>query len=137
MAFARKVTSSRRKCRKAHFSASSGERRKIMSSSLSKELRAKHQFRTLPIRQDDEVVVVRGTYKGREGRVTEVSRKKFIIHIDRVVREKVNGASAPIGIHPSNVQIIKIKLDNDRKALLERKSADKQKTEEDATAMKE
>ena len=36
------VSSSRRKSRKAHFSAPSSVRRKIMSSSLSKELRGKH-----------------------------------------------------------------------------------------------
>ena len=36
------ISSSRRKSRKAHFSAPSSVRRKIMSSSLSKELRNKH-----------------------------------------------------------------------------------------------
>jgi hypothetical protein len=36
------VSSSRRKARKAHFSAPSSVRRKIMSSALSKELRAKY-----------------------------------------------------------------------------------------------
>jgi ribosomal protein uL24 len=36
------VSSSRRKCRKAHFSATSDLRRKIMSAPLSKELREKH-----------------------------------------------------------------------------------------------
>jgi hypothetical protein len=39
------VTSSRRKCRKAHFSAPSHIRQKIMSSPLSKELREKHSVR--------------------------------------------------------------------------------------------
>lgn len=36
------MASSRRKSRKAHFSAGSGERRVIMSAPLSKELREKH-----------------------------------------------------------------------------------------------
>lgn len=39
------VTSSRRKCRKAHFTADSALRRKIMSAPLSKELRAKFDVR--------------------------------------------------------------------------------------------
>ena len=38
-------SSSRRKSRKAHFDAPSSVRRKIMSSALSKELRAKHNVR--------------------------------------------------------------------------------------------
>lgn len=39
------VSSSRRKSRKLHFSAPSSIRRKIMSSSLSKELRSKYHVR--------------------------------------------------------------------------------------------
>ncbi|KAH0827054.1 ribosomal protein L24 [Lanmaoa asiatica] len=121
------VSSSRRKARKAHFSAPSSVRRKIMSSPLSKELRGKHNTRSLPIRKDDEVRIVRGKYKGREGKVTQVYRKKWVIHVDRVQRDKSNGASVPIGIHPSKVVIVNIKLDKDRRAILDRK--DRKKTE--------
>lgn len=39
------LASSRRKSRKAHFSAPSSERRNIMSAPLSKELREKHNVR--------------------------------------------------------------------------------------------
>lgn len=72
------------------------------------------QTRSLPVRKDDEVRIVRGKYKGREGKVTQVYRKKWVIHVDRVQRDKSNGATAPIGIHPSNVVITTIKLDKDR-----------------------
>ncbi|PFH54201.1 hypothetical protein AMATHDRAFT_72717 [Amanita thiersii Skay4041] len=121
MKFNPDVSSSRRKSRKAHFTAPSSVRRKIMSSALSKELRNKYNCRSLPIRKDDEVRIVRGKYKGRDGKVTQVYRKKWVIHVDRVQRDKSNGASAAIGIHPSNVVIINIKLDKDRRAILERK----------------
>ncbi|RDB21173.1 60S ribosomal protein L26-2 [Hypsizygus marmoreus] len=121
------VSSSRRKSRKAHFSAPSSIRRKLMSSSLSKELRSKHNTRSLPIRKDDEVRIVRGKYKGREGKVTQVYRKKWVIHVDRVQRDKSNGATAPIGINPSNVVITTIKLDKDRRAILDRKDTKKTK----------
>ncbi|EEA21471.1 60S ribosomal protein L26A [Talaromyces marneffei ATCC 18224] len=114
------VASSRRKSRKAHFSAPSSERRVIMSAPLSKELREKHNVRSIPIRKDDEVTIVRGSNKGREGKVTSVYRLKYAIHIERVVREKSNGQSVPLGIHPSKVVITKLKLDKDRENLLER-----------------
>ena len=52
-------------------------------------------------------------------------RKKFVIHIERVTREKTNGAVVNLGIHPSNVVITKLKIDKDRKDLLERKSRSK------------
>ncbi|THU87239.1 ribosomal protein L24 [Dendrothele bispora CBS 962.96] len=122
MKYSADVSSSRRKARKAHFSAPSSIRRKIMSSPLSKELRGKHNTRSLPIRKDDEVRIVRGKYKGREGKVTQVYRKKWVIHVDRVQRDKSNGATASIGIHPSNVVITTIKLDKDRRAILDRKN---------------
>ena len=78
------------------------------------------KVRSIPIRKDDEVTIVRGTNKGREGKVTSVYRLKYVIHIERVNREKTNGQSVPIGIHPSKVVISKLKLDKDREAILER-----------------
>lgn len=66
------------------------------------------------------MTVVRGSNKGREGKVTSVYRLKWVVHIERLVREKSNGQSVPIGIHPSKVVITKLKLDKDRENLLER-----------------
>ncbi|KAI9321783.1 ribosomal protein L24 [Dichotomocladium elegans] len=125
MKFSADVSSSRRKSRKAHFSAPSSIRRKIMSSSLSKELREKYNTRSIPVRKDDEVLVVRGSMKGREGKVVQVYRKKWVIHIDRVNREKANGATVPIGINASNVVITKLKIDKSRQAILDRKDRSK------------
>lgn len=119
----RNVSSSRRKSRKAHFTAPSSVRRKIMSAPLSKELRQKYNVRSMPIRKDDEVQIVRGHYKGQQvGRVLTVYRKKWVVHIERIQREKVNGMTANVGIHPSNVEIVKLKIDKDRKGILERKN---------------
>eukprot|EP01083_Nonionella_stella_P153387 492806_1 len=119
------VSSDRNKCRKAHFQADSSAKQKIMSAPLSKELQAKYNVRALPIRKDDEVMVTRGSNKNREGKVTAVYRKKYVIHIERIIRDKANSAQVNIGIHPSNVQITKLKLDKDRKNLLERKDRSK------------
>ncbi|EIW70156.1 60S ribosomal protein L26 [Tremella mesenterica] len=123
------TASDRRKSRKAHFGASSGTKRKIMSSPLSKDLRSKHSCRSMPIRKDDEVLIVRGKYKGREGKITQVYRKKWVVHVERVHVEKSNAATVSVGIHPSNVVITTLKLDKDRKAILERKGKKSSKAE--------
>ncbi|KAF5837991.1 translation protein SH3-like domain-containing protein [Dunaliella salina] len=126
MKFSPNVSYSRRKSRKAHFTAPSSERRKLMSAPLSAELKQKHPgVRAIPVRKDDEVTVVRGTYKGREGKVTQVYRRKWVIHIERITREKVNGATVNVGIDPSKVVISKLKMDKDRKKILERKQSAK------------
>uniref|UniRef100_T1KND3 KOW domain-containing protein n=2 Tax=Tetranychus urticae TaxID=32264 RepID=T1KND3_TETUR len=117
------VTSSRRKQRKRHFNAPSHIRRRIMSSPLSKELRTKYGVRSMPIRKDDEVQVIRGHHKGSQvGKVVQCYRKKFVVHIERIQREKANGASVNIGIHPSKVVIVKLKMDRDRKQIIERRA---------------
>lgn len=48
--------------------------------------------------------VVRGHYKGQQvGKIIQVYRKKFVIYIERIQREKANGATVYVGIHPSKV----------------------------------
>merc|ERR1712053_54545 len=101
------VAHSRRKNRKRHFEAPSHIRRKLMSAPLSKELRQKYNVRSMPIRKDDEVQVVRGHYKGQQ-----------VGKIVQCYREKSNGATVNVGIHPSKVVIVKLKMDKDRKNIL-------------------
>jgi large subunit ribosomal protein L26e len=122
MKYNRNVSSSRSKARKAHFNSNQEDRRKIMSAGLSKELRKKYNVRSLPIRKDDEVRIVRGSFKARDGKVVAVSRNSFVIHVERIQREKQNGQTKPIGIPPSNCIITTIHLDRDRRRLLERKN---------------
>merc|ERR1719440_2533476 len=126
MKYSPTVSASRRKSRKAHFTAPSSVRRKIMSAHLNKELSQKYHVKSMPIRKDDEVIVVRGINRGREGKVIQVYRKKYVIHIERVTREKSNGSTVNVGIPPSNVMITKLKLDKDRRAILERKDTSKE-----------
>lgn len=45
----------------------------------------------MPLRVDDEVKVTRGAFKGKEGKITQVYRKKYVIHVERCTREKANG----------------------------------------------
>jgi large subunit ribosomal protein L26e len=85
------VSSQRRKSRKAHFSAPSSIRRKIMSSHLSKELRSKYEVRSVAVRKGDTVKVARGTFKGREAKVLAVYRKRWALHLEKLVKEKTNG----------------------------------------------
>ncbi|XP_040324499.1 60S ribosomal protein L26-like [Herpailurus yagouaroundi] len=121
------VTSDRSKNRKRHFNAPSHIRRKITSSRLPKEPRQKYDVRSTGIRKDDEVHVVRGHYRGQQiGKVVQVYRKKYVIYTERVQREKANGTTGHVGIHPSKVVITTPKLDKGRKKILERNAKSRQ-----------
>ncbi|XP_053763980.1 60S ribosomal protein L26-like [Panthera pardus] len=121
------LASDRSTSRKRHFSAPSHIRRKIMSSPLFKELQQKYNVRSMPIRKDDEVQVVRGHYKGQQiGKVVQVYRRKYVICMEEVQGEKANGTTVHVGVRPSKVVITRLKLDKDCKKILERKAKSRQ-----------
>ena len=98
-----------------------------MSVHLSRDLRESYGFRSLPIRSGDRVRVLRGDYKGYEGRVTRVDREKYRVFIDGITREKADGSTTPTPIHYSKIEIIRLNLEDDwRKKILERKSSSKE-----------
>ena len=52
--------------------------------------------------------------------MTACYRLKYVLHIERITRDRANGQSVPVGIHPSKVVVTKLKLDKDREKILER-----------------
>jgi len=80
------------------------------------------QVRSIPVRKDDEVRVIRGDFKGKEGKVVQVYRKKYVIHVERCTRDKANGQTIHVGIDASNCEVTKVKMDKCRKAILDRKN---------------
>ncbi|KAI5186538.1 large subunit ribosomal protein L26e [Nematocida homosporus] len=121
MKFNRKVSSSRRKCRKAHFTANDAKRRLIMSCGLSKELREQYVFRSFPVVKGDEVLVLKGDLKGKSGKVIKVNRATYRVYLDISYRNKKNGQIARFGVHSSGLQITKFCMDHNRAELLEKK----------------
>ena len=93
----------------------------MMSCHLSKDLNDKYKVRAIPVRKGDQVKIVRGHFKTREGKVQTVYRRRRCIYIEKIVREKLNGQQSQIPIIPSNCVITALKLDKDRKAILDKK----------------
>jgi large subunit ribosomal protein L26e len=130
------VSSSRRKNRKAHFAAPSHLRYKLMSCSMSKELRAKYGVKSMPVRKDDEVTVLRGKTKDHSGKVNQVYRKRWCLYIEGTGKAKPNGQQIRIPINASNCMITKLRLTKDRLGLISRKcqNSDKLKGKVEAPA---
>ncbi|XP_006832129.1 PREDICTED: 60S ribosomal protein L26-like [Chrysochloris asiatica] len=132
------VTSDQSKNHKRHFFAPSHICRKIMSSPLSKELRKKYNVWSMPIRKDDEVLVVQGHFKGQQiDKVVQAYRKAYVIYIERVQRDKANATTVHVSIHSSKVVITRLKLDKDSKKILECKAKSHQIGKEKAFSYKE
>lgn len=72
-------------------------------------------------------MISRGSNKGREGKITSAYRLKYVVHVERIAREKSNGQSIPVGIAPSKCVITKLALDHDREELLKRIAAGREK----------
>ena len=130
-----RVSSQRRKGRKAHFTAHSSLRRKMMSCRLSDELSKKYNdIRSFPVRKGDTVIIKRGStengVKGKTGKVLTVYRRRWCIHVEKVVKDKKNGSQVQIPVDPSNCEITQLKLDKNRKAILARKGAQENKKDD-------
>ena len=96
---------------------------RFFSAHLSPDLKKKHNTNSIPVKLGDTVRVMRGDRKGFEGKIIRVNRKKRRIYVEGVTREKVDGSSIPIPIHPSKVMVVTLNLDDKwRRESLDRKT---------------
>ncbi len=111
-----------RKQRRALFNAPLHKRQKLMSALLSPELRKQYGIRNLPVRKGDEVVIMRGSFKGHRGKVVRVDLRRMRIYVDGVTIKNARGEPRYYPIHPSNVMIVSLNLDDKaRREIIERK----------------
>ncbi len=95
-------------------------RSKQISGSLSKQLRKKYGKRRIRINVDDTVRIIRGEYKGIDGKVTKISTEKSGVAIEGIKKEKLKGEKIDVYIPSSNVLIIGLNTDDHwRKSKLE------------------
>jgi len=96
---------------------------KFMSAPLSKELRKKYSTRSINLRKGDRVKVMKGTFKGKIGKVEKVMPKRGKVFVENVQITKKDGSKAHYPIMPSNLLILELELsDKLRKKRLESKS---------------
>ncbi|MCF7866550.1 50S ribosomal protein L24 [Candidatus Woesearchaeota archaeon] len=127
-----------RKQRKYNYNAPLHVKQKSLSVNLSKELRQKYGLRNIPVRTGDKVLIQRGSFKGKDGKVEELNLKTSKIYITKIERTKKDGSKTRVPMLPSNLQIVELNLeDKKRKAKINQKTASKsQKAEKTQTAQK-
>ncbi|MGB9758997.1 MAG: 50S ribosomal protein L24 [Thermoproteota archaeon] len=103
------------KQRKMLFNLPLHKRKLLVRAHVADSIREKYKIKAITLRKNDEVVIIKGDYKGVKGLITRVDRKKGKIYVEGVTREKADGTVVPIPISPSNVIVTKLDLSDKRR----------------------
>jgi large subunit ribosomal protein L24 len=106
------VSSKPSKKRAALYKTPTHRIRKLLSASLSTELKTSQGRNSYPVRKGDTVKILRGDFAGIEGKITRVDTKKQRLFVEGVSRETVAGTSTNVSVHSSKVTITKLNLDD-------------------------
>ncbi len=104
-----------KKQRKMIYDAPKHRRQKMMKSHLSVSLYEKYGMRNLVVRKGDVVRVMRGKFRGHEGKVVEVNLKNMKIAIEGVTIRRTDNKSVQYWMDPSNVEIVKLDLSDPKR----------------------
>ena len=112
------------------FQATLQTRSKQMGSALSKDLQKKYGKKSARVVEGDSVTIIRGEFKGVDGKIAKISTEKSGVTIDGVKKEKTKGDKFDVYIHTSNLVITSLNSsDKWRMAKLEGKDPRKQPKE--------
>jgi large subunit ribosomal protein L24 len=92
------------------------QRDKMLGAYLAGELREQYKKRNIRVIKGDSVIVIRGEYKGRGGKVEDVDTERGTLHIEGMQREKIRGGQVKVPIHTSNVKITGLNLEDKLRA---------------------
>lgn len=105
-----------RKQRKFRANAPNHIKKTFMGCTLDKALREKHGRRNIEVRKGDEVKVMRGKFKGKQGKVGVVDIKNTRLQIEGIQRAgKAAGEKLITWFHPSSVKIIILNTDDKKR----------------------
>ena len=119
------------------------QRDKMVGAVLEDSLREQYKRKNIRVVKGDSVRVMRGEYKGVEGKVEKVNTEHATFHIEGIQREKIRGGQVKVPIPSSNVMVISLNLDDNYRSRklqgatkagsepLEKKETEEKKKEED------
>ncbi len=103
---------------------------KQLGSALSKDLHKRYGRRSVRVIEGDSIRIVRGEYKGVDGKISKISTQKNSVSIEGIKKEKTKGDKFDVYIHTSNLVVTSLNTgDKWRMARLEGKDPRKQPKE--------
>ena len=98
-----------RKQRRAAANAPWHVRHKMVAAHVDPNLRKKSDWkipRAVPLRKGDEVVIARGSFRGRKGKIVSVDVAKGTVIVEGVKIKRRDEKEVGRPIHPSNLIVI-------------------------------
>jgi len=101
-------------------------KQKLASCHLSKDLKKKHNLRSMILKKGDKIKIVRGQHKGKTGSVDKVFLKEEKAIINGIEITKKDGSKTYQKITISNLVITELNLDDKkRQKIIDRKKEKK------------
>lgn len=110
-----KASSQPRKQRKYVAKAPLHIKNKLVSANLSEDLRKKQGMRNITLRKGDSVLIMRGKFRGKKGKVTKILLKTSKIIIDGIQIKKKDGSKVDVKMEPSNLQIQELNMEDKKR----------------------
>lgn len=104
-----------RKQRRALYNAPAHLRGKNLHANLSPELREKYGRRSFRVRVGDTVKVMRGDYRGYEGKVVRVDTERGFVYVEGITIRDSRGNTVLRPVRASKVMITKLDLSDKRR----------------------
>lgn len=112
-----KASTQPRKQRIFRYNAPLHVRQKMVHVHLSPELRQKYSRRNIQLKKGDKVRLLRGQFAKKEGIVNKISLKHEAVFVAGIEQVKANGGKVPFPLHPSNLMITNLSLDDKQRKL--------------------
>ena len=87
-------------------------RSKQLGSALSKDLHKKYGKRSVRVNEGDSVKIVRGEFKGVDGKISKIFPQKNSVAIEGIKKEKTKGDKYDVYIHTSNLVVTSLNTEN-------------------------
>jgi len=135
MKFSRSVSKQPRKKRKERYQAPLHKARAFLHCNVAKELRKKVGSKTALVRRGDTVKVMRGSFKTKTGKVTEVDYKTLKVFVEGMtVQGRKSKKRSFVPFDSSNLQIIEKFSGKEEKATAVPAKKEEKKAEEKTAA---
>lgn len=112
--------SPRKQRRRIHKSPIHSHKRNLKCR-LDEFLREEYGLRSLVVKKGDLARIMRGQFRDTEAKVVRVDYSAVRVYLESATTTKADGKEAQIPIHPSNLMLVKLELDDDRKRIIDNK----------------